>query len=92
MEILANLKKMDLDRFTRLYVRAAEGRLALQERRMQGEYLCCFFDPVEVRCTVYAVRPEQCRTYPFWEPFRKDADKLQFECPGVSLLAIQKRR
>lgn len=91
MEDLAAAKKMDLDRFTQLYVRAAKGRLALQERRVQGEYLCCFFDPVEVCCTVYAVRPEQCRTYPFWEPFRKDADKLQFQCPGVRFLALPQR-
>lgn len=27
---------------------------------------CEFYDPNTKRCTVYAARPAQCRTFPFW--------------------------
>lgn len=44
---------------------------------------CVFFDD---RCTIYPVRPTQCKTYPFWfknlrseEAWRKTAA----ECPGI---------
>ena len=47
------------ERFTRL---TSRGR-TLREKD-NGE--CVFYDRQE-GCTVYAVRPRQCRTWPFWE-------------------------
>ncbi len=38
------------------------------------------------RCTIYPVRPMQCRTFPFWASFFEtveDFDFLKSECPGV---------
>ena len=38
------------------------------------------------RCTVYPVRPLQCRTYPFWPSSfvsRTDLEALAEECPGT---------
>lgn len=79
-------KNMDLETFVQLYVRAVQGRLSLQERKMDGEHLCCMFDPYEARCTIYPVRPEQCRTYPFWEIYRDYPHRVRKACPGVSVL------
>lgn len=45
------------------YVRKARGRLSLRERP-NGE--CVFWDRLR-GCTIYPVRPPQCRTWPFWE-------------------------
>ena len=39
------------------------GDVSLRER---ANYDCVFFDP-ERGCTVYEDRPQQCRTYPFWD-------------------------
>lgn len=83
LEALAAYRKLDLDSFTNLYIRTADGKLALQQRKINGEYLCCFFDPFQERCTVYNYRPRQCRTYPFWEDFQDDFRALLRECPGV---------
>jgi Fe-S-cluster containining protein len=83
LEALAAYRNMDLESFTNLYIRTADGKLALQQRKINGEYLCCFFDPFEERCKVYPLRPEQCRTYPFWEDFQDDFRALLNECPGV---------
>lgn len=82
---MASLRKMDLETFADLYVRAVQGKLALQERRVNGELLCCFFDPYEAKCTIYAERPRQCRTYPFWEIYRDRPQEVLKACPGVTL-------
>lgn len=40
----------------------------------------------EGRCTIYPVRPTQCRTYPFWpENVRSEAawKRTAAECPGI---------
>jgi len=44
---------------------------------------CVFFDE---RCTIYPVRPTQCRTYPFWLKNLRSEDawrKTAEECPGI---------
>ncbi len=44
---------------------------------------CAFFDG---RCTIYPVRPTQCRTYPFWfKNLRSESAWRQTteECPGI---------
>jgi Fe-S-cluster containining protein len=59
---------------------------------MDGEYpvlsmdqpACPFLDGR--RCTVYRVRPTQCRTFPFWESnltSRSAWNRLRGFCPGV---------
>ncbi|HUS23802.1 MAG TPA: YkgJ family cysteine cluster protein [Candidatus Binatia bacterium] len=44
---------------------------------------CLFLDGA--RCTVYAARPQQCRTWPFWPEHlnRRAWTALARECPGV---------
>lgn len=82
---IAEAKGIDLESFSNSYLRLVLGRLALQQRRINGEYLCCFFDPFQRKCTIYPERPEQCRTYPFWEQFRDDPRELLQECPGIRI-------
>ncbi|MEQ9066241.1 MAG: YkgJ family cysteine cluster protein [Gimesia chilikensis] len=78
---------------TRLYA----GRRTLTEYA-NGD--CTFFDPEKRGCTIYEVRPVQCRTWPFWNSNLKDKaswDSLSPDCPGagkgafVSFEEIQKR-
>ncbi len=47
---------------------------------------CYFYDP-QKGCTIYAFRPMQCRTYPFWRCVLRDEaywDELATECPGIN--------
>ena len=47
---------------------------------------CTFFDPKSRGCTVYTVRPVQCRTWPFWRSNLESEDtwrETQKECPGA---------
>lgn len=81
---MATARGMNAGLFAKQYVRRVQGRLSLQERVINGEHLCCFFDRIECGCTIYETRPEQCRTFPFWERFKEDYQELLQECPGIS--------
>ncbi len=51
----------------------------------QTSWACEFLDQTSRRCTIYPVRPRQCRTFPFWSAFRGDFSELAAECAGVRL-------
>ena len=53
---------------------------------MKEDYRCIFLDN-DNQCSIYPVRPLQCRTFPFWENFKTEMDKLIQECPGVTIIA-----
>ena len=53
-----------IDEFERKFVRTGRGRKSLVEYS-DGD--CIFLDPDSRGCTVYAARPLQCRSWPFWE-------------------------
>jgi len=54
----------DVAEFERLYVRPVGIRHSLRER---SNYDCVLLDPHTRQCRAYAVRPRQCRTWPFWD-------------------------
>lgn len=64
------------------YVRKVGMRRSLFER-FDGD--CVLFDAATRRCTVYAARPVQCRTWPFW-PDNVESEEAWAEtcevCPG----------
>jgi uncharacterized protein len=57
---------------------------------------CVFFDAAARRCTVYALRPRQCRTWPFWASNLRSPDcwaEMAERCPGANrgpLVALAK--
>jgi uncharacterized protein len=64
-----------------LFTRVVGRRRSLRERP-NGE--CIFYDQ-QAGCTIYPVRPRQCRTWPFWESnvVTPDAWERTCEiCPG----------
>ncbi len=85
LEAMAAARGMNPGLFAKHYARRAQGRLSLQERVLNGEHFCCFFDRAARRCGVYELRPAQCRTFPFWDKFKTDLQELLRECPGVVL-------
>jgi Fe-S-cluster containining protein len=64
-----------------LYTRAVDRRRSLRERS-NGD--CVFFER-DKGCTIYSVRPRQCRTWPFWESNLATPEtwqRTQRRCPG----------
>ena len=64
-----------------LYTRPAMSGVSLRER-VNGD--CIFYD-AGVGCTIYPVRPRQCRTWPFWESNVETPEAWQrtcSTCPG----------
>lgn len=60
----------------------AGGRLSLRERP-DG---CCALLEDGNRCTVYAARPAQCRSFPFWPELLAEPEALERAagfCPGI---------
>lgn len=81
-EQIAGFLKLDPAAFRKEYlVTAPYSEASLRE--IPGND-CVFL--VEGKCSIYEVRPEQCRTYPFWLGIlrSKEAwDKEAGECPGM---------
>ncbi len=82
---IAQLMQLSLEAFERLYVRTInrgfEIRKSLKEQR---NYDCILLD--EKGCSVYAARPSQCRTYPFWPELldtEADWESEKNRCPGL---------
>jgi Fe-S-cluster containining protein len=99
---LAEFLKITPQETVEKYCRKVEGRVTLKERRTpQGLYDCIFLkeqpDPdaasgdgsVPLRrkmCSVYSVRPLQCRTWPFWSEnlaTEENWARAAQRCPGI---------
>jgi hypothetical protein len=68
----------------RLFHTRLVGRRVTLKDSANGD--CTFFDGVERRCTIYAARPKQCRSWPFWNSnisTPKDWQEMQADCPGA---------
>lgn len=61
---LARAMQMEEDEFEKKFVRQVGNRYSLIEYP-DGD--CIFLEPETRHCLVYAARPIQCRTWPFWD-------------------------
>ncbi len=71
-----------VEEVTAMYTRVAHRGRTLREKS-NGE--CVFFDR-DVGCTIYDVRPRQCRTWPFWPSNLKSErawERTKAVCPGA---------
>jgi uncharacterized protein len=77
---LAEYLQLTVDETIQRYCRKVEGKWSLKEVRREGLYDCIFLTEIKPAqqngnaipqtrrgCSVYPVRPLQCRTWPFWE-------------------------
>jgi len=87
---LAGFLKISPEETVEKYCRKLSGGISLQERRSAAGLYDCVFLKADSQgrrtCSVYEVRPLQCRTWPFWTG--NLADKESWEragnrCPGI---------
>jgi len=80
---------MSLEDFMQEHTVEVEGRPSLGEKRVGGAYDCLFLQrhpDGKKTCTIYSVRPTQCRTWPFWESNLEsplDWKQAGRTCPGM---------
>ena len=77
---MARHLEMDLVEFVRTQVKVEDGWITL----LPGLDQCQFLDDAG-RCTVYEVRPVQCRTWPFWDinlDRKVWTEEVNAACPG----------
>ena len=77
---IARFLGMDHEQVMARYVRRVGRRLSLVEKPNLD---CVFWDN---GCTIYPVRPTQCRTYPFWPENVESKEDWEAEsegCPGI---------
>ena len=68
-----------VEEFENKYVRLVGIRKSLKELP-HSNWDCVFFDSQMRHCRVYDVRPQQCRTWPFWDSNLRDRDSWQRTC------------
>ncbi|CCF81799.1 hypothetical protein HBZS_122500 [Helicobacter bizzozeronii CCUG 35545] len=87
LKAISDFLNMPFETFTLRYVRQVGNAYSLLEKRalLSSGHACVFLDEPTKRCTIYPVRPKQCQTFPFWECFKTNHEKLLTLCPGVRM-------
>ncbi len=63
LSAIARYREESVEMVTAIYTRLARRGRTLREKQ-NGD---CVFYERDQGCTIYSVRPPQCRTWPFWE-------------------------
>lgn len=83
IKAIAGHLNLTIDELAQKYLRTAYGEVSLREDPQDFD---CVFLKEKKFCSIYPVRPKQCRTYPFW-PINlssKEAwESAASECEGI---------
>ncbi len=83
IKAIAIYLKMNLKQFRKRYLRQVNNRFALLEG--PKNYDCVFLEGK--KCSIYPVRPVQCRTYPWWQQnlkTEKEWEEAKTFCEGIN--------
>ena len=82
IEAIAERLQVEIAEVIGLYTKLLPRGRSLKEK-LDGD--CVFFER-DKGCTLYDIRPRQCRTWPFWESNLRtpeDWQRVQRGCPGA---------
>jgi len=87
IEFLAEFLHISVEEVHEQYLRPEGSRTSIDVDPLSKD--CVFLKRVEGRrqCTIYPVRPNQCRTWPFWASNLANSrawNKTTQDCPGVN--------
>lgn len=86
IDALAEHLGVSLQKMHKKYLIKADEGYSLREIRLSdGNYSCMFFDLEKKQCSIYEYRPEQCRTFPFWDEYFIYKDETFYMCPGIRM-------
>ncbi|MBN2964618.1 YkgJ family cysteine cluster protein [Sulfurospirillum sp. T05] len=84
---IANFLNLEESLFVERYLFKESHMYSIKEIPHESGVACLFFDDQKRGCSIYEVRPSQCRTFPFWNYFKRHFDELEKECPGIVSLS-----
>lgn len=87
IEAISDFLNIEKKVFIADYLRKENGKYTIKDIKFGGYYSCLFFDRDKKQCTIYHIRPKQCRTYPFWDIYEDNPEPLLTECLGVEMLS-----
>ena len=83
---IARYLKLSSEEFKEIYLIKVGYKFSLKEKKLdENDYACIFFNEKNKNCSIYDIRPAQCRTFPFWDFFKTHIDEVKRECPGIIL-------
>ncbi len=80
---IAEVLEMDVNEFALKYLFKKGYKYSIKENKIDDSYECVFYDRATNGCKIYNARPNQCKTFPFWEYYKTRVDELKLECPGI---------
>ena len=86
MESTAKHLNLSPKDFKKKYTRQKNNRYALIEKKsLKNDYDCVFLK--DKKCTIYPVRPKQCRTFPWWKENLQSEERWKLagqSCEGIT--------
>ncbi len=83
IKMISKVLALKEEEFINRYLVKIRYRYSLKELSFADGFRCIFFDTTSCACTIYSVRPQQCRTFPFWNYFKNRIEEVKKECPGI---------
>lgn len=84
IEKLSRYLNLSVDKLFEEYLAKYGYRFSIKEKQISSNnFACIFFDTDIKRCTIYEVRPSQCKTFPFWDYFKENLGEVKKECPAI---------
>jgi len=85
IQIISNFLKINIVDFKNKYLNQIDNRLTIKEKIINDDYVCIFFDYITKKCSIYSVRPLQCKEFPFWNSFKDEYYIEIQQCPGIRI-------
>jgi Fe-S-cluster containining protein len=87
IEKLAKFLDISVEELKEKFLFKAKYKYSIREKKVsEDNFACAFFDLDKKMCMIYDLRPTQCRTFPFWDYFRKKPNEVKEECPAIEII------
>jgi len=80
---LSEYLSINIDEFKKQYLYQFDRKWSIKDCKIKDKYECVFLECETGKCEVYLARPGQCRTYPYWDRFKRHPEELFSECIAV---------
>lgn len=80
---ISKFLNLSFDLFCEKFTYKVKYKMSLKEKKYYSGYACVFFDFEKRQCSIYDVRPSQCRSFPFWDYYKNNVSEVIEECPAI---------